>query len=72
MSDASDRPHRQPSSETSERDELRTISFRMREIQRLLSVRVEQENRRLEAEGLDPVTGTRFQEELEAEDPPGE
>lgn len=40
--------------------ELRTIGFRMREIQRLLSMRVEQENRRLEAEGLEPVTEPRF------------
>ncbi|AGN01707.1 hypothetical protein L593_08810 [Salinarchaeum sp. Harcht-Bsk1] len=37
-------------------DELRTVGFRLREIQRLLSMRVEQENRRLEAEGIDPVT----------------
>ena len=37
-------------------DELRTVGFRLREIQRLLSMRVEQENRRLEAEGLDPVS----------------
>ncbi len=44
----------------SERDELRTMSFRMREIQRLLAARVEQENRRLEAEGLDPVEEPRF------------
>jgi hypothetical protein len=32
----------------------------MREIQRLLAVRVEQENRRLEAEGIEPVEGGRF------------
>lgn len=37
-------------------DELRTVGFRLREIQRLLSMRVEQENRRLEAQGIDPVT----------------
>lgn len=48
---------------TSERDELRTLAFRMREIQRLLSVRVEQENRRLEAEGLEAVPTARFQEQ---------
>lgn len=42
------------------RDELRTISFRLREIQRLLATRVAQENRRLEAEGLDAVTADRF------------
>ncbi|MFB6131189.1 MAG: hypothetical protein ABEJ28_10255 [Salinigranum sp.] len=43
-----------------ERDELRTIAFRMREIQRLLRARVVQENRRLEAEGLEPVTDSEF------------
>lgn len=32
------------------------MGFRLREIQRLLSMRVEQENRRLESEGLEPVT----------------
>lgn len=48
-------------------DHLRTISFRMREIQRLLAMRVEQENRRLAAEDLEPVTDTRFRE-FEAED----
>ena len=47
-----------PKSET--RDELRTIAFRLREIQRLLSVRAEQENRRLEAEGIEPVEETEF------------
>lgn len=44
-----------PAEQADESDELRTIGFRLREIQRLLSVRVEQENRRLEAEGVDPV-----------------
>lgn len=72
MSDSSDRADGGPSSETSERDELRTISFRMREIQRLLSVRVEQENRRLEAEGIDSVPTARFQEQLGSEDDPEE
>lgn len=43
-------------------EELRTISFRMREIQRLLSMRVEQENRRLEAEGIEPVSESAFRE----------
>lgn len=43
-----------------ERDELRTVAFRLREIQRLLGARVEQENRRLAAEGLEPVTHHRF------------
>lgn len=41
-------------------EHLRTIAFRMREIQRLIAVRVEQENRRLEDEGLDPVEESRF------------
>lgn len=45
---------------SNERDELRTISFRLREIQRLLGARVEQENRRLEAEGMEPVTDHGF------------
>lgn len=44
-------------------DELRTIGFRLREIQRLLSMRVAQENRRLEADGLDPVTEPPMAEE---------
>lgn len=43
-----------------ERDELRTISFRLREIQRLLGARVTQENRRLEAAGIEPVTDHDF------------
>lgn len=37
------------------KEELRTVAFRLREIQRLLGIRVAQENRRLEQEGLDPV-----------------
>jgi len=48
--------------QTDQEDHLRTISFRMREIQRLLAMRVEQENRRLADEGLEPVTDTRFRE----------
>jgi hypothetical protein len=63
MSDASSPPDSSTESETTERDELRTMAFRMREIQRLLSVRVEQENRKLEAEGIEPVSTARFQEE---------
>lgn len=43
-----------------EADELRTIAFRLREIQRLLGARVAQENRWLEAEGLEPVTDHDF------------
>ncbi|MFC3958726.1 hypothetical protein [Halovivax cerinus] len=57
--DTPSEPH-SASGASTDRDELRTIAFRMREIQRLLSVRVEQENRRLEADGIDPVTNTRF------------
>jgi len=49
-----------------DKGELRTIAFRMRELQRLLSMRVEQENRRLEAEGIEPVTRPRFLEESDA------
>lgn len=40
--------------------ELRTIAFRLREIQRLLGARIAQENRRMAAEGLDPVTEGEF------------
>jgi hypothetical protein len=46
----------QPSQKAVTETELRTIAFRMREIQRLMAMRVEQENRRLEASGLEPVT----------------
>lgn len=46
--------------------DLRTVAFRMREIQRLLSMRVEQENRRLESEGLEPVTRPRFLQPADA------
>lgn len=45
-----------------ETDELRTIGFRLREIQRLMAIRIEQENERLEAEGLDPVTEPQFRD----------
>lgn len=55
------------SEQQAQHDQLRTISFRMREIQRLLAIRVEQENRRLEAEGLEPVTESRFREQSENE-----
>ncbi|WP_302080767.1 hypothetical protein [Salinibaculum rarum] len=44
------------------------MSFRMLGIQRLLSVRVEQENRRLKDESLDSVPTARFQEQLTSED----
>lgn len=65
-----DQPHSggESPSPPSERGELRTIAFRMRELQRLLSMRVEQENRRLEAEGLDPVNRPRFLEESDADE----
>ncbi|MEF8851529.1 MAG: hypothetical protein V5A28_03780 [Haloarculaceae archaeon] len=49
-----------PSDEPGESADIRTLAFRMREIQRLLAVRVEQENRRLAAEGLEPVTESRI------------
>ena len=52
------------------RDELRTIGFRLREIQRLMSARVEQENRRLAAEGIEPVEATSFRER--PSEPPAE
>jgi hypothetical protein len=45
-----------------EGDELRTIGFRLREIQRLLAVRVEQENRRLESDGIEPIEEPRFRD----------
>lgn len=53
------------SAQTEQRDQLRALTFRMREIQRLLAMRVEQENRRLEADGLEAVTETRFREDAE-------
>lgn len=54
---------------SSSRDELRTIAFRLREIQRLLAVRAAQENRWLEAEGLKPVeTEEAFKEYQRAEE----
>lgn len=56
MSDRSTPDRERAAKKSDERDELRTIAFRLREIQRLLGVRVEQENRWLEAEGLSPVT----------------
>ena len=52
--------------------ELRTVGFRLREIQRLLSVRVQQENRRLEADGIEPVTKADFFRSGEAGGPSGE
>lgn len=36
------------------RNELRTIAFRLREVQRLRGARVVRENRRLDAADLDP------------------
>lgn len=51
----------------SEAEQMRTVAFRMREIQRLLAARVEQENRRLEAEGLEPVEQSRFVTDVESE-----
>ena len=60
MSDRSESAGEERPDASNERDELRTISFRLRELQRLLGARVEQENRRLEAEGIDPVTDHGF------------
>jgi len=48
--------HTRQAATTGSREELRTIAFRLREIQRLMAMRTEQENRRLEAEGHEPVT----------------
>lgn len=59
MSDSSESPNRE-GVRGNQTDELRAVGFRLREIQRLLAVRVEQENRRLEAEGIDPVDESRF------------
>lgn len=62
-----DRPtDREASPEVAE--ELRTIGFRLRELQRLLSIRVEQENRRLAADGIDQVSESRFFREAREED----
>jgi len=47
------------------REELRTIAFRLREVQRYLSMRVQQENRRLEAEGIEPIGEATFFKRLE-------
>lgn len=62
--DSEDQSHTEKSTT---RDELRTIGFRLREIQRLLSMRVKQENRRLEAEGIAPVTEATFFKRTEGE-----
>lgn len=64
MPDESDRNDPQVSDS---RDELRTIAFRLREIQRLLGMRVTQENVRLEAEELSPVTEAKFFKETDHE-----
>lgn len=55
MKGQSDPGERSGTARSKTRDELRVIGFRLREIQRLLARRVEQEDRRLEAEGLAPV-----------------
>ena len=73
MSDRSEEADGERPHASNERDELRTIGFRLREIQRLLGARVEQENRRLEAEGIDPVTDHGFfHPDAEAERTEGE
>ena len=46
--------------ETTTAEQLRAISFRLRELQPLQTMRVERENRRLESEGIDPVEDTDF------------
>lgn len=63
MGEQSSHADEEPSGQPHQHENLRTIGFRMREIQRLLSIRVEQENRRLEADGIDRVTDTGFREE---------
>lgn len=60
MVEQSDREETPETAQSDTRDELRTIAFRLREIQRLMSMRVQQENRRLEAEGIDPITDATF------------
>lgn len=63
-----EQPNRGETPKTKEpdtQDELRTIAFRLREIQRLMSMRVQQENRRLEAEGIDPITDATFFKQTE-------
>lgn len=65
MSEETPSPTNQAPLHGDQDDQLRAISFRMREIQRLLAMRVEQENRRLAADGLDRVTETRFRESPE-------
>lgn len=66
MEEVSERGERVESHTSDARDELRTIGFRLREIQRLLSMRVQQENRRLEAEGIDPIAEATFFKRTEA------
>lgn len=61
-----------PEEERTVARELRTIGFRMREIQRLLNMRVEQENRRLEAEGIEPVPERSFKGTAETVQPEAE
>ena len=60
MVEQSDRGETPETKQSDTRDELRTIGFRLREIQRLMSMRVQQENRRLEAECIDPITEATF------------
>lgn len=60
------------SEKSSPRDELRTIAFRLREIQKLLAVHAAQENRRLEAEGIEPVADEDVFKEYERREQSGE
>lgn len=62
MSEESQTESRSGKERADQTDEIRTVGFRLREIQRLVAVRVEQENRRLEQEGLEPVTEPRFRD----------
>jgi hypothetical protein len=67
MGDPSAEADEELSDRSHQDEELRTIGFRLREIQRLLAIRVEQENRRLDAEGLDRVSGTGFRDDATEE-----
>jgi hypothetical protein len=67
MGDPSAEADEELSDRSHQDEELRTIGFRLREIQRLLAIRVEQENRRLDAEGLDRVSDTGFRDDATEE-----
>lgn len=69
MGKQSDRAENSETERPDTRDELRTIGFRLRELQRLLSMRVQQENRRLDAEGIDPIRDATFFKQSEGHQP---